>query len=362
MCHQCRISPVPWLGCPYISKVTMTSVMTMTLTTMSLSATTTKMPGTIVTEGSCEACCQRDGHPSTFPLIMCIIWFSDAWPGLMGPVANARGIKFHLRELSPETGGQYTGMPVGDVVRSLSLGVRYHGPCWSQLDTLAFRQGRETVHGTLRTLRMLKLQWTTCFPPSPELGAWLKCGRHRKVGWEVCRLSHSVMGITTCSWSSTTQPTTVGPRNCLGFVTFPLTRCLLLWCSPLPRPRTLTTTEMVNIVKKGSCYVPPHQKVGLLGRLQLPASQWVQLCQVSKDLWRACLPGRKIFLSLWICGRSGLSAWSPATLCGLLLLTACREYPGRGPWVGSWSTELCWAVLALAMQGHDLASRSAGTF
>ena len=216
-------------------------------------------------------------------------------------------------------------------------------PCWSQLDTLDFSQCRETVHGTLRTLRMLKLQWTTCFPPSPELGAWLKCGRHWKVGWEVCRLSHSMMGITTCSWSSTTQPTTVGHRNCLGFVTFPLTRCLLHWCSPLPRPRTLTTDEMVNILKKGSCYVPPHPKVGLLGRLQLPASQWVQLCQVSKDPWRACLSGRKIFLSLWICGRSGLAARSPATLCGLLLLTACREHPGRGPWVGSWSTELCCA-------------------
>ena len=106
----------------------MTSVMTMTLTTMSLSATMMKMPGTIVTEGSCEACCQRDDHPGTFPLIMCTIWCSDAWPGLMGPVANARDIKFHLRELSPKTGGQYTGMPVGDVVRSLSLGVRYHGP------------------------------------------------------------------------------------------------------------------------------------------------------------------------------------------------------------------------------------------
>ena len=128
MRHQCIICPVPWLGCPYISKVTMTSVMTMTLTTMLLSATTTKMPGTIVTEGSCEACCQRDGHPSTIPLIMCTIWYSDAWPGLIGPVANARGIKFHLQELSPETGGQDTGMPVGDVVRSLSLGVRYHGP------------------------------------------------------------------------------------------------------------------------------------------------------------------------------------------------------------------------------------------
>ena len=127
MCHQCRICPVLWLGCPYISKVTMTLVMTMTLTTMSLSATTTKMPGTISTEGSCEACCQRDGHPSTFPLIMCTVWCSNAWLGLMGPVANARGIKFHLRELSPETGGQYTGMPVGDVVRSVSLGVRYHG-------------------------------------------------------------------------------------------------------------------------------------------------------------------------------------------------------------------------------------------
>ena len=71
MCHQCRICPVPWLGCPYISKVTMTSVMTMTLMTMSLSATTTKMPGTIVT----EACCQRDGHPSTFPLIMWTIYW-----------------------------------------------------------------------------------------------------------------------------------------------------------------------------------------------------------------------------------------------------------------------------------------------
>ena len=172
---------------------------------------------------------------------------------------------------------------------------------------------------------MLILQWTTCFPPSPELGAWLKCGRHWKVGWEVCRLSHSMTGITTCSWSSTTQP------------------CLLHWCSPLPRPRTLTTDEMVNILKKGSCYVPPHPKVGFLGRLQLPASQWVQLCQVSKDPWRACLPGRKIFLSLWICGRSGLAARSPATLCGLLLLTACQEHPGRGPWVGSWSTELCCA-------------------
>ena len=120
--------------------------------------------------------------------------------------------------------------------------------------------------------------------------------------------------------------------------------------------------EMVNILKKGSCFVPPHPKVGLLGHLQLPARQWVQLCQVSKDLWRACLPGRKIFLSLWICGRSGLAAWSPATLCGLLLLTAWQEHPGRGPWVGSWSMELCWAVLALGMQGHDLASQSAGTF
>ena len=120
--------------------------------------------------------------------------------------------------------------------------------------------------------------------------------------------------------------------------------------------------EMVNILKKGSCYVPPHPKVGLLGHLQLPASQWVQLCQLSKDLWRACLPRRKIFLSLWICGRSGLAARSPATLCGLLLLTAWQEHLERGPWVGSWSTELCWAVLALGMQGHDLASRSAGTF
>ena len=42
--------------------------------------------------------------------------------------------------------------------------------------------------------------------------------------------------------------------------------------------------EMGNMLKKGSCY--------------MSASQWVQLCQVSQDLWRACLPGRKIFLSL----------------------------------------------------------------
>ena len=347
MCHQCRICPVPWLGCPYISKVTMTSVMTMTLTTISLSATTTKMPGTIVTEGSCEACCQKDGHPSTFPLIMCTIWCSDAWPGLMGPVAKTRGIQFHLRELSPETVGQYTGMPVGDVVPSLSLGVRYHGPllvsAWHP--RLSPRQGDCT--------------WELDESEDVEIAV-----NHRnwKAGWEVCRLSHSVMDITTCSWSSTTQPTTVGPMNCLGFVTFPLTSCLLLWCSPLPCSRTLTTDEIVNILKKGSCYVPPHPKVGLLGRLQLPASQWVQLCQVSKDLCRACLPGSKIFLSLWICERSGLAARSPATLCGLLLLTACREHPGRGPWVGSWSTKLCRAVLALGMQGYDLASQSAGTF
>ena len=216
MCHQIRICPVPWLGCPYISKVTMTSVMTMTLMKMSLSATTTKMPGTIVNEGSCEACCQRDDHPSTFPLIMCTIWCSYAWPGLMGPVANARGQKFHLRELSPETGGQYTGMPVGMSYAAYHLVSHTTDHCWSQLDTLTFRQGRETVHGTLRTLRMLKLQRTTCFPPSHELGAWLKCGRHWKVGWEACRLSHSMTGITTCSWSSTTQPQLWGPGTALA--------------------------------------------------------------------------------------------------------------------------------------------------
>ena len=101
MGHQCRILPctVTWLP---LSKVTMTSVMMMTLTMMSLSATTTKMPGTIIAEGSCEAWCQRDCHPNTFPLIMCTISAcSDTWPGLMGPVANARGHKISFPRAVP---------------------------------------------------------------------------------------------------------------------------------------------------------------------------------------------------------------------------------------------------------------------
>ena len=113
--------------------------------------------------------------------------------------------------------------------------------------------------------------------------------------------------------------------------------------------------EMVSILKKGSSYLALYTwKLAFLNVCNY------LLCQVSPDLRRAHLPGREIFLSLWICGWSGVVALSPATLYSLLLHTAWSEHPGRGPRAGSWPTELHRVVPALGVRGHDLTPWSAG--
>ena len=119
-------------------------------------------------------------------------------------------------------------------------------PRWSQLNTLAFHRGRETVHGTSRTLRMLKSQRATCFPPSQEFGPWLKYGRYSDA------------------------------------------RC------GMPQDNRV---EMVNILKKGSCYLSLYtQELVFLGICNyLPASgfsyaKYLRTCGRS-----ACQGGKSFF-------------------------------------------------------------------
>ena len=146
------------------------------------------------------------------------------------------------------------------------------------------------VHGTLRTLRMLRSWWTTCLPWVQELRPWLKHGGYWKVGWEVCQWPHSMVGIMTYCWSSPTWPTAMVPGNRVA---------LLLWCLPRAPTRLALGWQWwwrwgrdVEHPKEGlMLHGPLHPNVGLLGSLQLIASRWVQLCQVSQCLHRACLRG-----------------------------------------------------------------------
>ena len=155
-------------------------------------------------------------------------------------------------------------------------------------------------------------------------------------------------GITTCSWSSTTWPTTVGPRNCLCFVTF-------LFTMPAAALSQYVDyrDETVNILKKGSCNMSLHtQKLVFLGVCNyLPASGFSYDKYLRTYGGLACQWGI-FFLSLWICRRSGLATWYLATLCGLLFLTAWENTREEGLRCAHGQrnyAELCWLWVCKGM-------------